>query len=106
MKPGITIRLRASMTFAFGLTERFGPTADARADRVAARGTRARGQRERQHAQDERQRGHDDRPKAQSCRLDGRLLEPHTLPMHVGRELDDQNRVICREAHERHEPDL
>src|SRR5687768_14716843 len=74
---------------------------DAGTQRVTARGARARADGERQHAEDQAQRGHDDRPEAQLRTLDGRVRERHALVMLHHRELDDQDRVLRREAHQR-----
>ena len=61
---------------------------------------------ERHHAHDECERGHQDRPQPQPARFDGRLDHAHALLDALARELDDQDRVLAREADQHDEADL
>ena len=61
---------------------------------------------ERQHAEDERQRGHQDRPQPDARRLDRRLDDRQpAVPQLLG-ELDDQDRVLRRQADQHDQADL
>ena len=55
---------------------------------------------QRHDAHDERERGHQDRPQAQPASLDSRLNDPHAVVIAFARKLDDQNRVLARQADE------
>ena len=62
---------------------------------------------QRQHAEDEREAGHQDRPQAQSRGLDRGVERGHSLVLLLllG-ELDDQHRVLRRQAGQHDEADL
>src|SRR3546814_7342868 len=76
------------------------------ADRMARVGAGAGGNGHRQHAHDEGERGHQDRTEAQARGLDHRLAQrPAELAL-LDRELDDQDRVLRRQADHRDQADL
>ena len=61
---------------------------------------------QRHDAEDERERRHQDRPQPDARRLDGGVDHRHAPCAQLLRELDDQDRVLRREADQHHEPDL
>src|SRR5262249_49306144 len=79
---------------------------DDRAERAPRRAAGARRDPQRRAAQDERDRSHEQRPAAQSHSLESGFHQPAALfGFHLG-ELDDQDRVLRREADEDDEADL
>ncbi len=76
------------------------------AHRLAHFRSGAAGHDQRHHAGDERQRGHQDRPQAQAASLDHRLQRTGALGLQRAGELDDQDRVLRRQAYQHHQPDL
>src|SRR5438477_12308897 len=76
---------------------------DAGAGGVPRSRARAGRDRERQHAEDERHRSHQDRPEAQPRRFDRGSGWAQALVGLQHRELDDQNRILGREAEQRYQ---
>ena len=64
------------------------------------------GDRERHAAQAEGERGHHDGAQAQARRLDRRLAHRHAVAHALDGELADQDRVLRRQADQRHQADL
>ena len=58
------------------------------------------------HAQDERERRHQNRPQPQVRRFDRRIADRLACSWLSARELHDQNRVLRRQADQRHDADL
>ncbi|KWT85151.1 hypothetical protein APY03_3954 [Variovorax sp. WDL1] len=69
-------------------------------------GAGTRGQHQRQHTHDECKRGHQDRAQAQPARFHGGLERRPAGKFQLARELDDQDRVLRRQPHQHHQPDL
>ena len=76
------------------------------ADGALAGRAGAAGDHQRQHAQDEGQRGHDDRAEAQVAGGQRRFDQALALRLQVFGELDDQHRVLRRQADDGDQADL
>ena len=79
---------------------------DRRAQRPPHLGAGALGDHQRHDAEDEGERGHQDRPQPQPAGLEGRLAPRHARLLALLGELDDQDRVLARQADQDHEADL
>ena len=82
------------------------PTKDRRAECDAACGSSARGEEQRHHAKDETQGGHQNRTEPQPRRLPSRFERRLALLPELVGELDDENRVLCRQTDQQDEADL
>src|SRR5688572_18965049 len=77
-----------------------------RADRMASFLPGATGEHQRHDAQDEGEGRHQDRPQPDAGRLDRRFDYGESLLAKLLGELDDQDRVLRRQADQHDEPDL
>src|SRR6516165_10796427 len=82
------------------------PEQHGRTERLPHLGPRAGRDRERRDAENERERGHQDRAQARAGGVHGRFARGAPFFLLLARELDDQYRVLGREADENDEADL
>ena len=79
---------------------------DRGAERVARGGAGAGRHHQREDAEDEGERRHQDRAQAHARRMDRRLLQRLAALVEDLGELDDQDRVLARQADQHHQADL
>ena len=79
---------------------------DAGADGMTAVGARAGGNRQRQHAEHEGDRGHQDRAESQAAGFQRGIDQVMSLVLQVAGKLDDQDRVLRRQADDDDQADL